>query len=732
MRDFWKDRGARDWMLAAAVTTLAFTTATVASAQTKTPAELAIDAAVPVPEPANVVPPSPSDFAAQANALATGSLKTPDGKPADASSVDAKASDTKAPDTKPADTPPAATASAPAADAPKAADAKPADVKPADVKQDTAKQAAPDAAKSATDTAKTDTARPASTIAEADQPVADKLRDLVSAKNAKYFDRKSERTAVETFYSGRSFAPLWTQAGQLTDRARGAIERLKNADKDGLEVADYPVPDFSAAKTPDDLADAELKLTASMLDYARQAQSGRVHWSRVSADIAYPEHLIDPTEVLINISTARDPSAALESYNPPQPLYRALRAKLAELRGDTEKSPPKIDEGPTLKYTPASGKKQKKPEVAPQDARVPTLRARLGITQNASDDHYDEAVAAAVRKFQNNAGLDDTGILNNQTVKALNSPKRDRQIDTVLLNMERWRWLPRNLGEAKLNNAYVILNIPDYTLKVMQGGKQVWTTRVVTGKPGIHATPLLSETMKFITVNPTWNVPPSIIQNEYLPALAQDPTVLERMGLRLETDRDGSVHISQPPGDGNALGRLRFNFPNKFLVYQHDTPDKYLFAKDERAYSHGCMRVQYPDQYAEVLLGITEPQAHYTVARIHSMYGSAEENINFPTPIPVHITYQTAFVDDSGKLEIRKDVYGRDAALRDALKGGNRAVAEIPVEHAQQSYSTRPKMPITQVSNNGPGLFGWLFSAPEQPPQPAAPIRRPRRNVGPR
>ena len=205
----------------------------------------------------------------------------------------------------------------------------------------------------------------------------------------------------------------------------------------------------------------------------------------------------------------------------------------------------------------------------------------------------------------------------------MNSPKRDRQIDTVLVNMERWRWLPRTLGEPKLNNAYVILNIPDYTLKVMQGGKQVWTTKVVTGKPGVHATPLLSETMKFITVNPTWNVPPSIVQNEYLPALQQDPTVLERMGLRLETARDGTVHISQPPGDGNALGRVRFNFPNKFLVYQHDTPDKYLFAKDERAFSHGCMRVQYPDQYAEVLLGITEPQEHYTAARIHSMYGSS-------------------------------------------------------------------------------------------------------------
>ncbi len=765
MREFWKDRGTRDWMLAAAVTTLALTTATVASAQTKTPAELAIDAAVPVPEPANVVPPSPSDFAAKANALATGSIKLPDAKPADAPSTDAKAADTAATDAKPAEVKapdgkasetattepkpaetPAATASAPAADAPKAADAtpadakpadakpadiKPADIKPTDIKQDTARQAPADAAKPATDTAKTDTAKPASTVAEADQPVADKLHDLVSAKASKYFQRKSERVAVENFYSGRSFAPLWTQGGQLTDRAKGVIDRLKAADKDGLEVADYPVPDFSAAKTPDELADAELKLTASMLDYARQAQSGRVHWSRVSADIAYPEHPVDPAEVLVNISTARDVSAALQSYNPPQPLYRALRAKLAELRGDTENPPPKIDEGATLKFTPASGKKHKTAEVAPEDPRVPTLRVRLGIA-NTSDDHYDQTVADAVRKFQNNAGLDGTGVLNNQTVKALNSPKRDRQIETVLLNMERWRWLPRNLGEPKLNNAYVILNIPDYTLKVMQGGKQVWTTKVVTGKPGIHATPLLSETMKFITVNPTWNVPPSIIQNEYLPALAQDPTVLERMGLRLETARDGTVHISQPPGDGNALGRLRFNFPNKFLVYQHDTPDKYLFAKDERAYSHGCMRVQYPDQYAEVLLGITDPQDHYTVARIHSMYGAAEENINFPTPIPVHITYQTAFVDDSGKLEIRKDIYGRDGILRDLLKGGNKAMAEIPVEHSQPSYSTKPKVPITQASSGPPSLFGWLFSAPEPPPQPAAPMRRPRRSVGPR
>ena len=133
--------------------------------------------------------------------------------------------------------------------------------------------------------------------------------------------------------------------------------------------------------------------------------------------------------------------------------------------------------------------------------------------------------------------------------------------------------------------------------------------------------------MKYITVNPTWNVPPSIINNEYLPALAQDPTVLDRMGLKMERNRDGSVHIYQPPGEANALGRIRFNFPNKFLVYQHDTPDKYLFAQDQRAFSHGCMRVQFPDKYAEVLLNIANPKDGYTADKIRRMYGTGERDI---------------------------------------------------------------------------------------------------------
>jgi murein L,D-transpeptidase YcbB/YkuD len=702
MRDCLKNRTGYDRVLMAVAATFLTVSATSAVAQNDQPrnsaAELAIDAAVPRPEPANVPPPTASDFKADT----TGALTT------DTPTVTAKT-----PETKPADV-----ATAPVAE--------PAKVDP--VKSDTATVTPAEPPAAATPAA--EPVKAASNVPAADQPVADKLRDMFGAKSARYFDRKAERAAVEKFYTARDFAPLWTQSGSLTASGKGVIARLKDAASDGMNASDYPVPDFAAATTPDALADAELKLTASMLDYARQAQSGRMHWSQVSGDIQYPEHPTDPTEVLTNVTAAKDASAALDSYNPPHKLYRELKAKLAELRGQGDGPAVQIADGPALKFTPASGKR---PAVEMEDARVPQLRAKLGITENADDTHYDAKVAEAVRKFQSGAELKPTGVLDDKTIKAINSPKRDRQIDAVIVNMERWRWLPRELGAPSIGNAYVILNIPDYTLKVMQNGAQVWTTKVVTGQPGIHATPLLTETMKFITVNPTWNVPPSIIYNEYLPALQQDPTVLDRMGLKLDRNRDGSIHISQPPGERNALGRIRFNFPNKFLVYQHDTPDKNLFAREDRAFSHGCMRVQNPDQYASVLLNITEPNAHYTSDKIRSMYGQSEIDLKFPTPIPVNITYQTAFVDDAGKLEFRKDVYGRDANMLALLRAGKSKDLENVVAHSQPNY-VRPagNLPngvrFASDTSSGPSFFERLFGgAPTLAPAPQ--VRRPQRRT---
>jgi len=694
MRDYWNGRAGFDRVLMAVAATFLAVSATAAFAQAdparSTPADLAIDAAIPRPEPANVPPPTINDFKMETTATIPDPAKTTE----------------KALETKPAET-----ATAPA-------DANTSPTPPA--------AAATPAAEPATEPVKA-----ASNVAPADQPVADKLKETLGVKSSKYFDRKGERAAVEKFYIAREYAPLWTQGGTLTASAKGVIARLKDAAADGLNAADYPVPNFAAATSADSLADAELKLTASMLDYARQAQSGRIHWSQVSADIQYPDHPTDPAEVLANITTAKDASAALEAYNPPHKLYRELKAKLAELRGQGDGPVIQIAEGPALKYTPARGKKQ--PEIVVEDSRVPQLRAKLHIAENPDDTKYDAKVAEAVRKFQDGADLKVTGVLDDRTVKAINSPKRDRAIDTVIVNMERWRWLPRQLGAPSLGDAYVILNIPDYTLRVMQNGAPVWTTRVVTGKPGNQATPLLTETMKFITVNPTWNVPPSIIYNEYLPALQQDPTVLSRMGLKLERSRDGSIHISQPPGERNALGRIRFNFPNKFLVYQHDTPDKHLFAKEERAFSHGCMRVQNPDQYAATLLGITLPNGRYTPEKIRSMYGHSEIDIKFPTAIPVNITYQTAFVDDGGKLQLRKDVYGRDAALLSILRGAKGRDLENIMARSQPSYS-RPagsSLPSnvafnSDYGNSGPSFFDRLFG-PRTPPPPPVRVQRPRR-----
>jgi L,D-transpeptidase YcbB len=713
MRDCSKNRAGFDRVLTAVAATFLAVSASSALAQTdpvrSSAAELAIDAAIPRPEPANLPPPSINDFKIDSNSSA----------PETATSAE------KAPASKPSDVVAAPATDAGGADASKKEPATATTAPPAAIVTPAAELAK-------------EQAKAASNVPPADQPVADKLREMLGAKSVRYFDRKAERTAVEKFYNAREFAPLWTQGGTLTQNGKGVIARLKDAASEGLNASDYPVPDFTAAGNPEALAEADLKLTASMLDYARQAQSGRMHWSQVSGDIQYPEHPTDPNEVLMNVSNAKDASAALEGYNPPHKLYRELKAKLAELRGQGAGPVIQIADGPALKFTPARGKKES--AAAVEDARVPQLRAKLGITENADSTHYDSRVAEAVRKFQEGAELKPTGILDDRTVRAINSPKRDRQIDTVIVNMERWRWLPRQLGAASIGNAYVILNIPDYTLKVMQNGASLWNTRVVTGKPGTHATPLLTETMKFITVNPTWNVPPSIIYNEYLPALEQDPTVLQRMGLRLERASDGSIHISQPPGEANALGRLRFNFPNKFLVYQHDTPDKNLFAKEERAFSHGCMRVQNPDQYAATLLNITMPNERYTPEKIRSMYGHSEIDLKFPTPIPVNITYQTAFVDEAGKLQLRRDVYGRDATMIALLRNTRAKDLENVIAHSQPSYS-RPtgNLPagVNFASDNtyygpsyssGPSFFERLFG-PATPPASIPGRRQPPRRI---
>jgi murein L,D-transpeptidase YcbB/YkuD len=453
---------------------------------------------------------------------------------------------------------------------------------------------------------------PLAALDPADRAVAEKLRDLLATKADKLFASKKERAAVEAFYQKRNLVPLWLEKGVENARAEAVTAKMKSADTDGLEASEYKAPSF-AGLTPDALAEAELKLTRTVLTYARHLQAGRFPYTRVSRNIELPQAAPEPADILDRIADAADAGKALDAYAPQQEPYRKLKAMLAELR-------------------------------------------KAGATKGG-------------------------------------------HVDTIIANMERWRWYPRDLG-----NAHVQVNLPDFTLKVMHNGQQAWTTRIVIGKPSMP-TPMLSETMKYITVNPTWHVPQSIVQNEYLPALAQDPTVLERMGLRL-TYVGGRAEITQPPGETNALGRLRFNFPNRFSVYHHDTQDKHLFAEAVRAYSHGCMRVQDPAKYAEVLLNIARPREHWTAERIKGMFGSAEQDLQLPTPIWVHLTYQTAFADGAGKLQTRRDLYNLDARTLAAIKS-ERGIVE-PTERKREpevatgagttKTTARPARPAAQTT----------------------------------
>ncbi|MGE3156415.1 MAG: L,D-transpeptidase family protein [Xanthobacteraceae bacterium] len=512
---------------------------------------------------------------------------------------------------------------------------------------------------------------PLASLDPADRPIAEKIRDLLGAKSDRIFATKKERAAVEAFYQARNLAPLWFDKGVEAARTGTVAAHLRNADAEGLDADDYKIPNLANLADADAQAEAELKLTQVVLTYARHVQAGRFPYTRVSSNIELPQAPPEAGDVLSKIADAQDAARALDEFSPPHAAYQKLKAALAELRAKSHGGHKQIAEGPLLKFV------SKNPM---EDARVPMLRERLGVAGDSSDLKYDAKLAEAVKQFQKANGLSDDGALGSRTLEALNGPAKSEKIDIILANMERWRWFPRDLGKA-----YSMVNQPDFTLKVVKEGSTLWTTRIVIGSPD-KATPLLTETMKYITVNPTWNVPPSIVHNEYLPALQQDPTVLARMGLRVTYNRDGSVHISQPPGEKNALGQIRFNFPNRFLVYQHDTNEKHYFSRDVRAYSHGCMRVQDPAKYAEVILGLALPEEGYTAERIKKMYGTRETDIKFATPIPVHLTYQSAFVDDDGKLQFRRDVYGLDSRTIAALKG-ERAVVYAQNERPKDTSS---------------------------------------------
>ena len=498
-------------------------------------------------------------------------------------------------------------------------------------------------------------------LAAGDAQITEKLRDVITAMQFdRRMDRAPERKAIEAFYAARGYAPLWISDGGLNARAKSAIARLKNAAADGLDPADYPAPEFGSFSDAATLADGDIKLTSSVLTFARHLAAGRIAPTRVSAEVDYGNHVPEPADILKKVADASDVNAALEGFNPPHGGFRALKQKLAELRANPNAGEPdnRIPDGLAIK--PGA-----------KDARVPSLRTRLGVAGKPDGHTYDKELFIAIKNLQSRADIKPTGVIDGKTLAAINGPKQGRQVERVLANLERWRWLPRDLGRA-----YVMVNIPDFTLKVVGDNNTVWRTKIVAGKPQTP-TPLTTASMDSVIVNPSWHVPQSIIQNELLPHYARDPNIFARMGLVVKRRPDGHINVVQPPGAGNALGRIKFNFPNKFQVYLHDTPQKQLFSHDKRAFSHGCMRVEDPTKFGEVMLHLAMNGQTPNSQQIASLFGRAEHTYKLINRPMVHLTYQTAFVDDGGKLILRDDLYGFDARITAILHSDERRIADV-------------------------------------------------------
>lgn len=461
--------------------------------------------------------------------------------------------------------------------------------------------------------------------------------------------------AVADFYEARDYAPVWT-----AERAAALRARLAAAAYDGLDPADYFVPEAG----PGGLSPAaeEVALTEAALRYARHATSGRVKPTSISRIVTMEPPQLDEARFLRRLAASRKIPQLLERLHPRHPQFVALREKLAAALDSASEQPPAVGGGPNLKR-------------GSQEPRVAILRARLGATVMRGSDPtvFDDTLDAAVRAFQRAEGLHADGIAGPRTIALLDDGLDSDPVSALVSNMERWRWLPRVLGPH-----YVMVNVPGYRVRVMSDGKASYDGRVIVGAVG-NPTPVFSDEMEHIVVNPYWNVPISIASKEMLGAIRRNPRgyfarrgyeavyngrVVDPGSISWSRGTLSRVRIRQKPGRGNALGAVKFMFPNKHAVYLHDTPTKHLFQRDRRAFSHGCVRVENPFDFADALLAKSETLSGRGLSR---MVGGKQRWLKLDAHIPVHLTYFTREVTPDGRLVRHDDIYGYDRRTQKAL-----------------------------------------------------------------
>jgi len=480
----------------------------------------------------------------------------------------------------------------------------------------------------------------------------------------------SAEDAVAAFYKEIGYQTLWTGEADAQRRA-ALLNTLARAGDHALPVKRYDVRALTAlltsAQTEGDRARAEVALSMAFAQYARDIRSGVLQPKSIDETIVREIVRPDIGALLVRITT-EDPMAVLHGLAPKSPQYAQLmRAKI-----DLDHKIARGGWGQTVKAK----------ALVPGDSgeAVVALRDRLiamGYLASSATQTFDAAVQGAVQRFQLDHGLIADGNAYAGTIDEMNISPEERQ-RSVIVAMERMRWL----GDAPLGDRHIWVNLPDFSAKIVDHGKITFETRAVIGKnvPD-QRTPEFSDTMEHMVINPSWGVPRSIIVKEYLPLLQRNPNAVSHLQVIDGSGRvvsRGAVNFAsysartfpfglrQPPSDSNALGKVKFMFPNVHNIYLHDTPAKNLFSHDVRAYSHGCIRLADPFDFAHAILAMQsdDPEGEFDAA----LKTKQETTVKLKETIPVHLVYFTAYPGARGQMTYRRDIYGRDAELARALE----------------------------------------------------------------
>ena len=493
----------------------------------------------------------------------------------------------------------------------------------------------------------------------------------LSSSSASAIDT-ADRAAVVTFYQARECRPLWIEAQRLTHGATLLMDELGRAGEWGLDASDFRLtavkqPMSNAHWTPEQAASVEVELTAAALRYAHQAEGSRIPdpETQLSFFLGRKPTITAASDVLARLADTPNPDQVLRSFQPPQDQFLKLKALLASLRaGPTDNAMQFAiaERGPML-------------TTGARDPDVAILKQRFGIaSEPGSEQVFDEKLGAAVRHFQESKGLSDDGIVGPATRAALSGGDAgsvNDKIKAVIANMEEWRWMPRSLGAT-----HVLVNIPSFSITLTDNGKTEFQDRVVVGTAD-KQTPIFSKDMTTIVLRPRWNIPDSIKLPMLLSgrSIESQGYVVMRNGRRIDsTTVDWSkANLSaytfyQPAGDDNALGLVKLLFPNQYSVYLHDTPSKSLFNESVRLFSHGCMRVRNPQDFAQDIFDIDRGDAAPDVKRLIRK-GPRDNEIALEHPVPVHVGYFTVWVDDDGQAHYYKDWYGHQKRITLALAG---------------------------------------------------------------